>query len=315
MTPWPSPVLIDAAQTSAALPFAKLVAALRDGFVAGAQAPLRHRHALGPAETLLLMPAWQGRGALGVKIVSVFADNGKRGLNAVSSTYLLCDGQTGRHIAVLDGNEITGRRTAAASALAGSYLARAEARTLLIVGSGHVASLLAPAWRAVRPIARVMVWNTRPAGAERLAGELRAAGFDASAVADLRTAVGQADIVSCATLATTPLVHGAWLRAGTHLDLIGAYQPAMREADDEAVRRARLFIDTEAALAEAGDIIQPLQAGVITRDDVRGGLADLCRGSVTGRQNDTEITLFKSVGTAIEDLAAAMLVARELGLL
>ena len=232
----------------------------------------------------------------------------RAGLNAVASTYLLCDGATGAHLAIIDGNEITGRRTAAASALAGRYLARPEASRLLIVGSGHVAGLMAEAWRAVRPIASVAVWNVRPAGAERLAAELRAQGFAATAATDLEAAVGAADIVSCATLSHTPLVHGAWLRPGTHLDLVGAYMPTMRESDDDAVRRASVFIDTDAALAEAGDITQPLRDGVIGPEAIRGTLFSMCRGEVPGRRDAAEITLFKSVGSAIEDLAAAALV-------
>lgn len=303
------PRMIDAAATRAALPMDRLVDALHDAFVAGAETPLRHRHALPEGSSLLLMPAWRGRAALGVKIVTVFPGNGALGLNAVSSTYLLCDGATGAHLAIIDGNEITGRRTAAASALAGRYLARPDASRLLIVGSGHVAGLMAEAWRAVRPISSVVVWNVRAAGAERLAGELRAQGFAATAATELEAAVGAADIVSCATLSHTPLVQGAWLRPGTHLDLVGAYMPTMRETDDDAVRRASVFIDTDAALAEAGDITQPLRAGVIAPEAIRGTLFSLCRGEVPGRRDAAEITLFKSVGSAIEDLAAATLVA------
>ena len=308
MAPLPGPILIDAARTRAALPMDRLVEALHAGFVAGAEAPLRHRHALPEGATLLMMPAWQDRTALGVKIVTVFPGNGARGLNAVSSTYLLCDGDTGRHLAIIDGNEITGRRTAAASALAGRFLARADASRLLVVGSGHVAGLMPEAWRAVRPIARVAVWNVRPAGAERLAAELRDQGYDARAVTDLPAAVRDADIVSCATLSHEPLIHGAWLRPGTHVDLVGAYMPTMREADTDAVRMARVYIDTDAALAEAGDIVQPLADGSIARSHIAGTLYTLCRGEVPGRENDSQITLFKSVGTALEDLAAAGLV-------
>jgi ornithine cyclodeaminase len=168
--------------------------------------------------------------------------------------------------------------------------------------------MMADAWRAVRPIRRVRVWNIRPARAAALAAELSARGFDAAATEDLEDAVREADIVSCATLATEPLVRGAWLRPGMHLDLIGAFKPDMRESDDETVRRARVFIDTEAALAEAGDLIQPINAGVFARDAIAGSLYSLCRGETPGRIAADEITLFKSVGSAIEDLAAAGLV-------
>ncbi len=312
MTDSDGPIVIDLPRARASLTFARLVPALRAAFIAGANAPLRHAHLLeqpgSATATLLMMPAWRGRSALGVKIVTVFPDNGALGLNAVSSTYLLCDGATGRPLALIDGNEITGRRTAAASALAGDFLARDDAGSLLIVGAGHIASMLAPAWASVRDIRRVRVWNLWPDQAATLAAALREAGFDAEPADDLQTAVGQADIISCATLATAPLVHGAWLRPGTHLDLIGGFRPDMREADDDAVRASRVFIDTEAALAEAGDLTQPLAAGVLARERIAGSLFTLCRGETAGRRTADEITLFKSVGSALEDLAAAGLV-------
>lgn len=305
-------IILDAAQTASALPFARLIPALRDAFISGAEVPLRHRHDIaqpdGTTAALLLMPAWRANGLFGVKVVSVFPGNGARGLPAVSASYLLCDGTTGEHLALIDGSEITRRRTAAASALAGSFLAREDARTLLIVGSGHIGGLMAEAYRAVRPITRVMVWNIRPAGAERLAVRL-----GAEVVTDLAAAAGQADIVSCATLSREPLVRGEWLRPGTHLDLIGGFTPAMREADDEAVRRSRVFIDTDAALAESGDLIDPIAHGALRREDIAGSLFSLCRGETPGRRGAEEITLFKSVGSALEDLAAAALAYAEGG--
>jgi ornithine cyclodeaminase len=310
MTEPTGPIVIDLPRTRASLAFERLIPALREAFVAGAEAPLRHRHVLEEG-TLLLMPAWQGSSALGVKIVTVYPGNGRFGLNSVSSTYLLCDGGTGQHLALIDGNEITGRRTAAASALAGSFLARTDASSLLIVGAGHIAGMMADAWRAVRPIRRVLVWNVRAPRAATLAADLCARGFDAAAIDDLEAGVREADIVTCATLATAPLVRGAWLRPGMHLDLIGAFRPDMREADDDAIRRARVFIDTDAALAEAGDLTQPIASGVLRRDAIAASLYGLCRGEVPGRGSAEEITLFKSVGSAIEDLAAAALVYRD----
>lgn len=296
--------ILDAAQTAASLPFDRLIPALRDAFVTGAEVPLRHRHDIaqpdGVAASLLLMPAWRASGFMGVKVVSVFPGNGTRGLPSVSASYLLCDGATGQHLALIDGSEITRRRTAAASALAGSFLAREDASSLLIVGSGHVAGLMAEAYRVVRPIERVRIWNIRSAGAERLAARL-----GAEVVSDLAAAVADADIVSCATLSREPLVRGEWLRPGTHLDLIGGFTPAMREADDGTVQRSRVFIDTDAALAEAGDLIDPIAHGVLRREDIAGSLFSLCRGETPGRRGASEITLFKSVGSALEDLAAA----------
>jgi ornithine cyclodeaminase len=159
---------------------------------------------------------------------------------------------------------------------------------------------MADAYRVVRPIERVLIWNIRSTGAERLAGRI-----GGEAVTDLAAAVRQADIVSCATLSHEPLVRGEWLRPGTHLDLIGGFTPAMREADDEAVRRSRVFIDTDAALAEAGDLLDPIAHGVLRREDIAGSLFALCRRETPGRCDAGEITLFKSVGSALEDLAAA----------
>ena len=247
----------------------------------------------------MLMPAWQADW-LGVKIVTVHPGNAAQGLPAVHSTYLLSDARTGQPVAMLDGDTLTERRTAAASALAASYLARPDASRLLLVGAGRVARLLTPAYAAVRDLRQVEVWSRTPSRSDALVAELRAAGFTAARADGLQAAVGRADIVSCATLATEPLVHGAWLRPGTHLDLIGAFTPAMREADAAAVARASVFVDTKAALAEAGEL-----AGY-DATHLRGTLATLCRGGA-GRASAAEVTLFKSVGAAIEDLAAAVL--------
>jgi len=299
---------------------AALVEALAAQFRAGAEVPLRHHHRLpvpGAADaTLLLMPAWQAGSAVGVKLVTVYPDNGRRGLPAVMGAYLLLDGNTGAPRALIDGPALTARRTAAASALAARSLARSSARRLLMVGTGVLAPHLVRAHAAVRPIRSVAIWGRTAAKAERLAAELggKMPGIDVRAVADLAAAVAEADIVSCATLATEPLVRGAWLRPGQHLDLVGAFTPAMREADAEAVRRARVFVDTRGgALKEGGDLVQAMAAGVFDESDVVGDLFDLARGA-PGRTSDDQITVFKSVGTALEDLAAARLVADRLGL-
>ena len=204
---------------------------------------------------------------------------------------------------------LTTRRTAAASALAASFLARTDARRLLVVGAGAVARVLPEAYRTVRPIEQVRVWARAPHKAAALAEAWRAEGFDARAETDLAAAVAQADIVSCATLATEPLVQGRWLAPGSHLDLIGSFTPQMREADDVCFAGASLFVDTDEALQKSGDLLGPLARGVISAERLRGTLAGLCSGSARGRQTAQERTVFKSVGTALEDLAAAMLVA------
>jgi ornithine cyclodeaminase len=295
------------------LDFPGLIEALRAMFRDGCEVPLRHHHAVpagadgGSGGTVLLMPAWQAGGSLGVKIVTVFPDNARRSLPAVHGTYVLLDAATGVPAAVLDGTALTLRRTAAASALAASYLARPDSTVHLMVGTGALAPHLIAAHAAMRPIRRNLVWGRNPQKAAALAARLSAQGITAEAIGDLPAASGTADIVTCATLAREPLIRGAWLKPGAHLDLVGGYTPEMREADDDAVGRARVYIDTEAALQEAGDIVRPLRSGVLTRERIAGDLFGLCRGQQPGRRDAVEITLFKSVGTALEDLAAARL--------
>lgn len=311
--------VIGAAEVDAALPVAALIDRLEQAFRDGAEVPLRHHHAVktedGLAGTLLLMPAWRTGGALGVKCVTVFPGNQARGLASVLGVYLLLDATTGQPRAVLDGVTLTLRRTAAASALAARYLARSDARRLALVGAGALSAHLARAHAEVRPIEEVAVWNRTPARAEAVARQLAGEGIRARATLDLEAAVRDADVISCATMSATPVVRGAWLKPGAHLDLVGGYTPAMREADDEAVRRARVYVDTRAGAGkEAGDIVQPLHSGVLTEAAIAGDLFELTRGQAAGRRAADEITLFKSVGTAIEDLAAAELAAEHLGI-
>jgi ornithine cyclodeaminase len=258
--------------------------------------------------TSLIMPAWIPGRYYGVKIVNIAPGNAKRGLPGLHGSYLLFDARTGVPLAHMDGDEITARRTAAAAALGGSYLAREDASHLLLVGAGRVAALLPAAWRAVRPIERVTVWARQADEAQSLARRLQADGFEAEATTDLAAACGEAHIVSCATLATEPVVRGAWLAAGSHLDLIGSFTPAMREADDACFQAARVFVDTDEALKKSGDLLTPMAHGVLKETDVRGTLTTLCKGVATGRRSATERTVFKAVGTALEDLAAAILV-------
>jgi ornithine cyclodeaminase/alanine dehydrogenase-like protein (mu-crystallin family) len=302
----------DADATRARLPLAPLIDALRAAFVAGCEVPPRHVHAVAqadgaPAGHVLLMPAWQPGAQLGVKIVSVFPGNAAHGLPSVHGVYLLLDARTGVPLAQLDGSELTTRRTVAVSALAASLLARGDATRLLIVGAGRIASLAADAMASVRPIAHVSVWNRRAGAAQALAERLRARGIDASAVTDLGRAVADADVVSCATLATQPLIEGRWLRPGTHVDLVGAFTPEMRESDSECLRRARVFVDHDEALAKAGDLVQAAADGAFAAPQLQGTLAQLCRGERRARSTASEITLFKSVGSALQDLAAAQL--------
>jgi len=299
-----------AEEVHSALSLPALADAIVEAFRAGTSAPLRHAHAISATDTLLLMPAWNAgqAGAIGVKLVTVLPRNRARGLSTVNALYVLFDRESGEPRAVIDGEALTLRRTAAASLLAARYLARIDARNVLIVGTGRLARFMAQAHCAGRDVERLLIWGRNPEHAQALASTLRTEGLPAEAAADLQSAVGASHIVSCATTAASPVVHGAWLAAGTHLDLVGAFRRDMREVDDAAVARSQVYVDTYAgALTEAADVIEPIERGVIARADVRGELAELVTGSVAGRKRADDITLFKSVGTAIEDLAAASL--------
>jgi ornithine cyclodeaminase/alanine dehydrogenase-like protein (mu-crystallin family) len=259
-------------------------------------------------DRLLLMPAWAGE-SLGVKIVTVFPGNRARGLASVSALYLLMDHATGHPLALIDGESLTLRRTAAASALAASYLARPDSKRLLVVGTGALAPYMAAAHCAMRPMERVLVWGRSVEHARATAARLAAGGLPAELCADLAAGLAAADMVTCATTAREPIVRGALVQPGTHVDLVGAFTPEMRESDDELVRRAEVFVDTFAgALKEAGDLVLPIAAGAVAREHVRAELADLVTGRHPGRGSAAAVTLFKSVGTALEDLCAARLV-------
>ena len=306
-----------------ALTFPGLVETLRDAFRDGAVQPVRHHHGVerpeGAASTLLLMPAWTDfnaagaskDGHIGVKIVTVSPDNNAIGKPAVMGLYLLLDGRTGEPQALIDGQRLTQWRTACASALAASWLACEDASRLLVIGAGALSPFLAQAHAAVRPLKTIRVWNRTPANAEKVVASLVAKGLPAEAAGDLDAELAEADIVSSATISATPLVKGALLKPGAHVDLVGGFTPAMREADDEAIRRARVYVDTRAgATKEAGDIVQPLASGVLKPDAIVADLAELARGERRGRDSAEEITLFKSVGAALEDLAAGIAVYR-----
>jgi len=328
--------IFSAAEVDAALDDLALIDRLDQVFRTGCEMPPRHHHTIeaptGPgsaAATLLLMPSWTpsrplnpgggnpGGGRIGVKIVTVFPDNARRSLPSIFGQYLLLDGETGAPLALLDGAMLTKRRTACASGLASRYLSRPDAVRLLMIGTGALAPHLIRVHSRVRPIRDVAIWGRRPEQAQRLARELSSSlpaalgrPVTVRAVADRQQAVASADIVSCATLSRTPLVEGAWLHAGQHMDLVGAYTPDMRESDDDAVRRAQVHVDTRAgALKEAGDIVQPITDGVIAQNNIVADLFELARGERAGRRPDdaASITLFKSVGAALEDLAAAEL--------
>ncbi len=306
-------LFFDAAAVARKLPYAKLIDALDAAFRGDVTVPARAQHTIpcpGAADaTLLFMPAWRAGGAIGAKIASVFPDNASKGKGAVNASYFLLDGETGEPRAVIDGGELTLRRTACASALAARYLSPAGAGSLLMIGTGNLAPHLVGAHASVRDYAQIRVWGRNAEKARAVADVLSSDHGDVRAAEDLEAAVREADVVSSATLSSEPLIRGSWLRPGQHIDLVGAFTPDMREADSEAIRRARIVVDTyEGAFSEAGEIIQALDEQVISKSDLTAELSELARGTRHGRRSSDEITLFKSVGTALEDLAAAELI-------
>ena len=306
-------LLLTENQTRDALPFPDLIDALAKMFRSGCVMPTRHHHDMEipgePDATVLLMPAWVPGGYAGVKVVNVVPGNSERNLPAIAAQYLLSDARTGEMLALIDGGELTARRTAAASALAASYLARSDARHLLVLGTGRLAPNLIAAHMAVRSVDEVTIWGRSRDKTDELVRSL-ADQFPVKlkTATSLKTALGEADIVSAATLSSEPLINGALLKPGTHVDLVGAFKPSMRESDDELIKRAEIFVDTrDGCLSEGGDIVQPIKAGLLSPGEIKADLYELCRGEHPGRQTDEAITMFKSVGAALEDLAGAIL--------
>jgi alanine dehydrogenase len=297
------------------LTYETLIDALAEAFRSDITVPDKIVHMVprppGSEAKLLLMPAWANTGErlIGCKVVSVFPDNANVGRPAVYGSYILMSGDTGEALAAIDGTALTVWRTACASALAARYLAREDTGHLVMVGAGALSPHLIRAHRAVRPIERVTLWNRTRSRAISTAFALSAAGIEVEISDDLEAAVRDADIVSCATLSAKPVIRGAWLKKGAHVDLVGAYLPNTREADDATIRRARVYVDSRASAPKgSGDIAIPLKKKILSPKDIQGDLFELCRGKKQGRKRKDEITLFKSTGIALEDLAAATLV-------
>jgi alanine dehydrogenase len=300
-----------------------LIEALRKAFQEKYIVPPRHHHNYqnpkeGVESTLLLMPAWQVGKYLGVKMVTVSPKNGKYNLPSIHGIYTLFDAEKGMPLAQIDATTLTAQRTAAASALASSFLSKKNSKTLLMVGTGALAPELIRAHASVRPIETVYIWGRDLEKAKAVSSFITThlqnsenAKFDIFPIENIEEGIEKADIISCATLSSTPLIFGKKLRAGQHLDLVGAYRPDMREADDKAILRSAVFIDTYDGMQESGDIGSPLKNGILKRENICGDLFELCRGEKAGRKDNAsvdEITLFKSVGHALEDLAAAKLI-------
>jgi ornithine cyclodeaminase len=300
----------DGADLQRKLEFGSLVARMADTMRLAPRAPVRQRLADMQGREFLAMPAMLGDYA-GLKSLTIVPDNRGTARPVISGLFTLFSLRTGEPLATVDAAELTARRTSAISATAASYLARADARRLLVLGAGHLAPYMAAAIACVRPLGSIRIWARNPEAARTAAAKAATLleGCDLPLVevaSDLEAAVRASDIISSATSATAPLILGGWLRPGTHVDLVGSYRPDMREIDDAGITRSSIFVDDRAAvLAEAGDLIDPIRRGIIAADDIAGDLTSLCLQE-TGRRSDREITLFKSVGTAIADLVAAV---------
>lgn len=303
---------LEDAEVAAALPWEALLESIEQMLVdPAAVAPARTAHTVPDANGndafFLMKPGWIAGEVIAVKCVTVFPDNGSINLPMIQAGMLLFDGSNGSLIGACEAGELTARRTAAASAVAAKRLARPDARQLLVVGTGAVAPMAVHAHSYVRDFESVKVWGRDSAKAVEVVELVAEGGVTASVCEDLDAGVAQADVISCVTGATSPLVKGSLLKEGAHLDLIGGFNLNMRESDDDCVRRATIFVDTREDAVLAGDLAQPLADGVITADDLVADLADLVSGRHPGRTGDDEITFFKSAGTALEDLAAAKL--------
>jgi ornithine cyclodeaminase/alanine dehydrogenase-like protein (mu-crystallin family) len=274
--------------------------------------PPRGATPVGREDVLLTMPAAFADGparGLGVKQVTVYPGNRARGHPTLYGTYVLMDGSTGQPQALLEGTFLTGIRTGATSALAARLLARPDARRVVCFGAGVQARFQLLCLAAVRPLEGIAVVARTAGRARAFAQALEGAlGIPVEAADDPRRAVATADVITCATTSPTPVVFGADLEPGVHVDAVGAFRPADRELDGEVIRRARVVVDTYAgALEEAGDLLIPLRDGVVDRAHIAAELAEVVTGRRAGRTRREEITVFKSVGFALEDLAAAQL--------
>lgn len=295
--------VIDAEELRARLPMVAAVDALEDAFrtLDPTGGPLR-THVETPHGSLLLMPAF-GQAGVGVKLVSLTPANPERGLPFLHASYVLFDAETQAPEAVLDGSGLTALRTAAVSGLATRFLSRQDAQRLVVFGAGVQAGSHLEAMCAVRPVTDLVVVSRSRGAAEALVEEGLGRGLTARLGAP--EAVREADLVCTCTTAEEPLFGGTWLPAGVHVNAVGSYRPETRELDTEAVRRARVVVETrEVALAEAGELLIPIREGVIEAGHIAADLAETVRGAEARRSPD-DVTLFKSVGMAFEDLIVA----------
>lgn len=305
-------VQIDAGFIEKNTDFPQLISALENGFAnKETLVPMRHHHdfpnpKMGRESTLLLMPAWHPGKEAGVKIATISPENGQFGLPAIQGIYIYLDALKGSIKAIIEAKSLTVKRTAAASALASRFLSRPDSKSLLMIGTGALSPNLILAHASVRPIEKVFVWGRNFDRAKAVCTQLKNENFSCAPIKNIADKISEVDIISAATLSRTPLIPGKFLRPGQHVDLVGAYRPDMREADDESIKKSAVFVDTfEGGLKESGDIVIPLKKGILTKEAVLADLFLLVSKKHKGRNQDKEITFFKSVGHALEDLAAA----------
>jgi len=310
--------VIEASEVHQAMNFEELIPAIEQTFAGTHGMPQRNVFSLEEGrdhgDGFAVLPAWNSK-AIGVKAFTYFPDNAPKGFDSLYSKILMFKRETGEPLALVDGSSVTYWRTAAVSALGSQYLSRKNASRLLVCGTGNLGSYMALAHATVRPITHIDIWGRNLEKAEKVAEQVRKQRPDINVVAitNLESAARQADIISCATGAGEPLILGEWVKPGTHTDFVGNHSPQRRECDTALMIKASVFVDSRLnVLSEAGELLIPIEEGVFDKDDVKAELAELARGQHHGRQTEAEITVFKTVGTALSDLAAACLVVEKL---
>ncbi|WP_404934191.1 ornithine cyclodeaminase family protein [Nitratireductor sp. L15S-10] len=252
----------------------------------------------GQPDIFIILPAWEPQEGILAKLVTSFPNNKARhNLPTVNSIYVFINADTGVAEAVIDGEAVIFRKTSSDSAFGSKLLSREDAENFLMIGAGGLAPFLVKAHLTARPnLKRVTLWNRTTANAEALAKTLAAEGIEAEVASDLDAAVSEADIISSATMANEPHLKGRLLKPGAHVDLVGSFTPEMREADDDVLKRASIFVDHRQTTTRSGEFLGPYERGIITPEDVRGDLFELCQGKVKGRQSADEITMMKNGG-------------------
>jgi len=311
-------LVIEASEVHQVMNFKELIPAIEQTFAGDHGMPQRNVFCLDKnsdhSDAFAVLPAWNSK-AIGVKAFTYFPDNAPKGFDSLYSKILMFKRETGEPLALVDGTSVTYWRTAAVSALGSKYLAREDSSRLLICGTGNLAPYMALAHASVRPITHIDIYGRNLAKAEKVADEIRQQRpeITVNTITDVEDAARQADIISCATGASEPIILGKWVKPGTHTDFVGNHAPNRRECDSELITKSCVFVDSRLnVLNEAGELLIPIAEGVFSADNVKAELAQLACSEHSGRQNEEEITVFKTVGTALSDLAGACLVVEKL---